>query len=109
MMHVEESLPLQESGRDEEERFKHAIIQFLGEYFSNDEQQYSFVDVDISSPRPKDMERVRSGNFQIDNLRRTTPFDDPEKVNFHFYVGKTEFHITGKAAARVYELMEGGK
>lgn len=102
------STPAQETNESHEERFKSAITKFLTEEFANFPDQMSNrfgFDFDISAPKKADLESLQSGDFVITNFQ-TSPTADPEKLSFTFYVGETEFHISGKAADRVYELME---
>ncbi|MDD5750077.1 MAG: hypothetical protein PHU56_00270 [Candidatus Pacebacteria bacterium] len=65
-----------------------------------------FSDFDVSNPRPNDMKAWQSGDYEIRNFR-ISPTDKKDIRGFHFNVGDTEFHIMGKAAERVYELLKG--
>ncbi|MFA6392009.1 MAG: hypothetical protein WCW66_04655 [Patescibacteria group bacterium] len=100
--------PSQETNEVHEKRFKSAITKFLTEEFAMFPERlsnhYGF-DFDISAPKKADLDSLQSGDFEITNFQ-TSPTSDPEKLGFTFYVGDTEFHISGKAADRVYELME---
>jgi len=98
----------QEKGVEEFKKYEPAIRKFFAEYWSNKREEvrmnYGF-DFDTSAPRPKDIEAIQSENFEITNFS-TAPTDDPKKLSFAFYVGDTEFHLSGKAADRIYELTE---
>ena len=101
----------EENEKSELEKYEPAIRRFLKEQFGGSiedkGQKYSF-EFDISVPHAEDMKNIRLGNFEITNFR-TSPSPNPDesdKLNFHFYIGETEFHISGKAADRVRELME---
>ncbi|MEA3399168.1 MAG: hypothetical protein U9R00_01495 [Patescibacteria group bacterium] len=100
--------PPQESKEIQAGQFESAIRKFFREQWLADPEMektsYGF-DFDISDPKIADMKRVRSGDFEISNFR-TSPTFDPEKLSFHFYVGDSEIHIQGKAADRIYELVE---
>ncbi|NMC51387.1 hypothetical protein GYA54_01510 [Candidatus Kuenenbacteria bacterium] len=104
----EGATPPQESKENQGEQFESAIRKFFREQWPDNpetkKQGYGF-DFDISDPKIDDMKRVQSGDFEISHFQ-TSPTSDPEKLSFHFYVGGTEFHIQGKAADRIYELME---
>jgi hypothetical protein len=104
----EGATPPQESREIQAKQFESAIRKFFREQWPNDPEakktNYGF-DFDISAPRIDDMRRVQSGDFEITHFQ-TSPTPDPKKLSFHFYVGDTEFHISRKAADRVYELME---
>ncbi len=100
--------PPQESKEIQAGQFESAIRKFFREQWPDSPEakktSYGF-DFDISDPKMADMRRVQSGDFEISHFQ-TSPTSDPEKLSFHFYVGGTEFHIQGKAADRIYELME---
>lgn len=104
----EGATPPKESGEIQAKQFESAIRKFLREQWPKNPEaekpSYGF-DFDISDPKMGDLRCVESDDFEITNFR-TSPASDPEKLNFHFYVGGTEFHITGKAADRIYELIE---
>ncbi len=92
---------------DELQIYESAIRRFLDEQWpvSEKKHRYSFGEFDVSAPQREDLIKVQSGDFSITHFR-TSPRKDSKKKNFSFYVGKTEFHISGKAADRIYELME---
>jgi hypothetical protein len=86
-------------------KIERAIKSFLKETIIDRLSGYSLAEFDISAPRIEDMQRIRSGDFEIRDYR-TTPRRDDDQANYHFYVGGTEFHITGRAADRVRQMME---
>jgi|GEM_PF-2175618 len=82
-----------------------AIKEIIKKYFETISLKEPFYssDIDISDPKMEDMASLRRGDFEIADLRIT-----PKKNNgsqFHFYVGKTEVHITGEAADEIKELI----
>ena len=87
-------------------KYESAIRKFLKEQKPNnpDKVEYDFGDFDISDPREGDIVKMQSGDFEITNFR-TTKRPNSDKSNLRFYIGKTELHIFGKAADRIYELM----
>ena len=97
-----------ENNENKVERFDSAIRKFFKEQWPDNPEDkkisYGF-DFDISKPKIADIKRVKSGDYEITQFQ-TSSTNDPDKLSFHFYVGDTEFHISGKAAERIYEIME---
>ncbi len=90
---------------DESGRHENAIRTFLTQYFQTQKEErktYGF-DFDISAPRIEDMRAVQSGDYELRDFRVLEMADGSNQ--YHFYVGSTEFHITGKAAGEVSRLM----
>jgi len=90
--------------------YKLAIRKFLQEQFPPagsakraNRPSWGF-DFDMSDPEQGMIATIRSGNFKIESLV-VHPGPDSEKLSFHFYIGRMEFHITRKAADRIRELM----
>lgn len=104
----EGTTPPQESKEISAQQFESAIRKFFREQWQNDPEAKKTnygLDFDISAPNPADMRCIQLNDFKIAHFQ-TSPTADPEKFSFHFYVGSTEFHISGKAADRIYELVE---
>ncbi len=59
--------------------------------------------VDISDPHAEDLQKISQTDYEITNLRTVKRPDG--KIDYHFYVGRTEFHIKGEAADGLSELM----
>ncbi|MFA6131526.1 MAG: hypothetical protein WC702_00455 [Patescibacteria group bacterium] len=100
--------PPQESREIKIEQFESAIRKFFREQWPDDPKSKRInygLGFDISDPKSADMRRVQSGDFEITHFQKL-PTSDPKKPSLHFYVGGTEFHISGKAADRIYELMK---
>ncbi len=82
-----------------------AIKEIIRKYFETinlKEQLYS-SDIDISDPTREDMASLHRDDFEITNFRITSRKDNGKQ--FHFYVGKTEIHITGEAADEIERLI----
>jgi len=77
-------------------KLKEVVLAFV----KDNEMRYGLTDIDISAPRHADMEKVRSGDFEIRALTNT-PRSSGEGVNFHFYIGDTEAHVCNRAADEV--------
>jgi hypothetical protein len=85
-------------------KYESAIKLFIKEYFQNS-AGYGF-DFDISAPSQDDVEEIRSGgDYEITNFS-AWPENEEKKQNLIFYVGRTEFHVSGKAINRINELLE---
>lgn len=90
-----------------------AIHAFLSERYAAGTDRLNTVrygaDFDIDGGNKGEIDIIRSGgDFTISNIRTTPRTADPapgDRVDLHFYVGKTEFHVCRAAADRVYELM----
>ena len=67
-------------------------------------KKYDFGYIDVSRPRHDDMESIANGNYQIENLRIVN--NNQDQPEYHFYIGQTEFHITGPAAIDLTQLIE---
>jgi hypothetical protein len=104
---LEKKFLLAEDKTEQFKKIERAIIKFLKEQVPKEPgaktNNYGF-DFDISDPKMDDMKKISSGQFTINKLR-TSPTSEACKLSFHFYVGKTEFHLQGKAADRIYELI----
>lgn len=89
--------------------YENAIRKFLQLQFGEDSKhtriRYDNRAFDVSDPKIGDIDAVRSGNFEISGFR-VSPTKDLHKPNFNFYVGGTEFNVTGAAADKIRELME---
>lgn len=95
----------------ESRKFEPAIKWLIREMMLVDEKGDSLLKidgVDISDPKVSDSEKIKAGAFTITNFR-TNPVSGSDKRSFHFNVGGTEFHITGEAAEKVYEITEQGE
>ena len=106
MEHASNFEPRVESGLG---NYESAIRKFLQLQYGKDREQtrVSYPDraFDVSHPKSEDLDAVRSGNFEISHFR-LSPTTDPHRQSFNFYVGGTEFNVTGAAADKIRELME---
>lgn len=90
----------------EADEYTPAIKGIVRKYFETinlKERLYS-SDIDISDPTREDMASLQKGDFEVVNFRVTPRSDDGKQ--FHFYVGKTEIHITGEAADEIEGLID---
>jgi len=83
-----------------------AIKEIIRKYFEtiNLKECLYFSDIDISDPTMEDMASLHRDDFEITNFRITPRKGDGKQ--FHFYVGKTEIHITGEAADEIKRLID---
>lgn len=83
------------------DKYESVIREFLKEYFENNCHGYG-LDVDFSAPTREDMNRVRSGDYEITYFSVN---GNDEIKNLDFYIGKTEVHLTGEAAKKIHESL----
>lgn len=83
-------------------KYESAIRKFLKEQIGKNDYGLEF---DISDSKMNDMQSISLNDFKITKFS-LSPRAEDKNPNFHFYVGRTEFHITGKAADRIRELLD---
>lgn len=86
-----------------------AVEQFVKNYFSlppGEKHPYASGEVDISDPQQKDVQQVNTGKFEVSKLLERPDEQHPEQKRYDFYVGGTEFHLTGSAAADIDRIDE---
>lgn len=98
-------LAKQERGADSHagKKYEEAIRKFLKEYFLEKGRGYGIGEVDFSAPKMTDMALAQNGDYVIENFS-VSENEDGSK-NFNFYIGKTEVHLTGKAAQKINESL----
>lgn len=81
-----------------------ALADFIADYLAHPgEQDYMPWEMDISDPHLGDMDSINKKNFEITNLRITPGVKGSR--SFHFYVGRIEFHVAGRAAGRIENVL----
>ena len=75
------------------------------EHRLNMERGGSNFGIDISGPRAQDAELMKSGRYEIRDIR-TTPSPNSPGSNYHCYVGSTEIHFTGEAAGMIERILK---
>lgn len=86
----------------ENPRLKMALADFIMDILEHPgEKDYMPWEMDISDPHEADMEAIGKKNFSISNL--VVAPGVKRGRSYHFYVGRTEFHIAGRAAQKVEE------
>ena len=85
--------------------YEPAIKKFIADYFAVPlEERPSYgLEFDISDPKIKDAKNMASGDFEVGNVRVFSQSDGTK--DYHCYVGRTEFHITGKPAEEISALI----
>lgn len=87
----------------ENPRLKMALADFITDVLEHPgEKDYMPWEVDIGDPHEADMEAIGKNDFTISNLSVAPGIKRGR--TYHFYVGRTEFHVAGRAAQRVEEM-----
>lgn len=77
-----------------------AIKYFLSQYKDFDFRKSFDSQVDVSGPHTKDLDAIAAGDYEIRSLSV-----NPELLQIHFYVGQTEFHLSGQAVQYILDYL----
>lgn len=95
----------------DEEAIKYSpvIKKFLNEFFATpgDQRPNYGHDLDIGRPINKDMMALHSGDFEVGNIHVFNKSGNEKE--YCFYVGDTEFHVSGEPAKIISGYFETSK
>jgi len=106
MENIKLSQEQESEGGGELQKFEGPIREFLVGYFAGARDNYDTVDVQFDGGNSEDWKKLQSGDYEITELAATPDGRGAESA-FHFNVGKLKIHLTGKAASKVYESLDG--
>ena len=93
---------------DQTSPIRDAVKEFLDDYFKDPDDlrpRYTSIELQFDDPKLKDVSNLQSGSYNLMNVRVTPRDDDTTKNNYHVLVGKTDIHITGKAADVIDKIL----